>query len=39
MGPNQEVYIVYAYGNGEFTSKMDIVLFELKKMLYKCKRS
>lgn len=28
MGPNQEVYIVYAYGNGEFTSKMDIVLFE-----------
>lgn len=28
LGPNQELYIVYAYGNGEFTSKMDIVLFE-----------
>lgn len=28
LGPNQELYIVYAYGNEEFTSKMDIVLFE-----------
>lgn len=28
LGPNQELYIVYAYGNGEFTSEMDIVLFE-----------
>lgn len=28
LGPNQELYIVYAYGNGEFTSKMDVVLFE-----------
>ena len=28
LGPNQELYIVYAYGNGEFTSEMDIILFE-----------
>lgn len=28
LGSNQELYIVYAYGNSEFTSKMDIVLFE-----------
>lgn len=28
LGPNQELYIVYAYGNNEFTSEMDIVLFE-----------
>lgn len=28
LGPNQELYIIYAYGNNEFTSKMDIVLFE-----------
>ena len=28
LGPNGELYIVYAYGNGEFTSEMDIVLFE-----------
>lgn len=28
LGPNQELYILYAYGNGEFTSEMDIVLFE-----------
>lgn len=28
LGPNGELYIVYAYGNGEFTSKMDIVYFE-----------
>ena len=28
LGPNGELYIVYAYGNGEFTSKMDIVFFE-----------
>lgn len=28
LGPDSKLYIVYAYGNGEFTSKMDIVLFE-----------
>ena len=28
LAPNEELYIVYAYGNGEFTSKMDIVYFE-----------
>ena len=28
LGPNQELYIVYAYGNGEFTSEMDVILFE-----------
>ncbi len=28
LGPNGELYIVYAYGNGEFTSEMDIILFE-----------
>ena len=28
LGPNGELYIIYAYGNAEFTSKMDIVLFE-----------
>lgn len=28
LGPNGDLYIVYAYGNGEFTSKMDIVYFE-----------
>lgn len=28
LGPNQELYIVYAYGNSEFTSEMDIILFE-----------
>lgn len=28
LGPNEELYIVYPYGNNEFTSKMDIVLFE-----------
>lgn len=28
LGSNQELYIVYAYGNNEFTSEMDIVLFE-----------
>ena len=28
LGLNGELYIVYAYGNSEFTSKMDIVLFE-----------
>ena len=28
LGPNGELYIIYAYGNGEFTSKMDIVVFE-----------
>ena len=28
LGPEESLYIVYAYGNGEFTSKMDIVYFE-----------
>lgn len=28
LGPNQELYIVYPYGNSEFTSEMDIILFE-----------
>lgn len=28
LGSNQEIYIVYAYGNQNFTSEMDIVLFE-----------
>ena len=28
LGPEGKLYIVYAYGNGEFTSKMDIVVFE-----------
>ena len=28
LGPDNTLYIVYAYGNGEFTSKMDIILFE-----------
>ena len=28
LGPNEELYIVYPYGNNEFTSAMDIVLFE-----------
>lgn len=28
LGPNEELYIIYPYGNNEFTSKMDIVLFE-----------
>ena len=28
LGPNRELYIVYAYGNAEFTSKMDIIYFE-----------
>ena len=28
LGPNGELYIVYPYGNNEFTSTMDIVLFE-----------
>lgn len=28
LGPDSTLYIVYAYGNGEFTSKMDIILFE-----------
>lgn len=28
LGPDNKLYIVYAYGNGEFTSKMDIILFE-----------
>ena len=28
LGTNEELYIVYPYGNNEFTSKMDIVLFE-----------
>lgn len=28
LGPNKELYILYPYGNNEFTSAMDIVLFE-----------
>lgn len=28
LGPNKELYIIYAYGNNNFTSEMDIVLFE-----------
>ena len=28
LGPNGELYIIYPYGNNEFTSTMDIVLFE-----------
>ena len=28
LGPEGRLYIVYAYGNGEFTSKMDIIEFE-----------
>ena len=28
LGPDKALYIVYAYGNSEFTSVMDIVLFE-----------
>ena len=27
LGPNGNLYIVYAYGNSEFTSEMDIVMF------------
>ena len=28
LGPNGELYIVFAYGNQNFTSEMDIVLYE-----------
>ena len=28
LGPNKELYIIYAYGNNEFTSEMDVILFE-----------
>lgn len=28
LGPNSELYILYPYGNNDFTSEMDIVLFE-----------
>lgn len=28
IGPNKELYIIYPYGNDNFTSEMDIVLFE-----------
>lgn len=28
LGPNGELYIVFAYGNQNYTSEMDIVLFE-----------
>ena len=28
LGPEGKLFIVYAYGNGEYTSKMDIILFE-----------
>lgn len=28
LGDNNKLYIIYAYGNNDFTSEMDIVLFE-----------
>jgi len=28
LGPNNELYIIYPYGNDNATSEMDIVLFE-----------
>ena len=28
LGPNGELYIIYAYGNNQFTSEMDIVLIK-----------
>ena len=28
LGNNENLYIIYAYGNQNFTSEMDIVLFE-----------
>ncbi len=28
IGPNGELYIIFAYGNQNFTSEMDIILFE-----------
>lgn len=28
LGENGKLYIIYAYGNQNFTSEMDIVLFE-----------
>lgn len=28
LGPNNNLYIIYPYGNKDFTSEMDIVLFE-----------
>lgn len=28
LGDNQKLYIIYAYGNQNFTSEMDIILFE-----------
>ena len=28
LGPNGELYIIYAYGNNQFTSEMDIILIE-----------
>ena len=28
IGDNGKLYIVYAYGNSEYTSEMDIVIFE-----------
>lgn len=28
LGQDSKLYIIYAYGNSEFTSKMDIILFE-----------
>ena len=28
LGPNGELYIVFAYGNNNYTSEMDIILYE-----------
>lgn len=28
LGPNGDLYIVFAYGNGHHTAEMDIVLYE-----------
>ncbi len=28
LGPNGDLYIIFAYGNNDYTSEMDIVLFE-----------
>ena len=28
LGKNEELYIIFAYGNQNFTSEMDVVLYE-----------
>ena len=28
LGPNKELYIIYPYGNGDYTSEMDVILFD-----------